>query len=174
VGLFIAEANTKKRAALILIPSILFSALAITQVLTLFIPIPPRKDISTKLHGWKELGQIIQKHDKRTGKKAIFIVQGTTLASLSAFYGKLPPERIAEPYCAGNFRIWWKNTIIPKNKKVVYVDDNYYSQISQFKKFADKISSETHQIKFKDRTIKTINTYTFNKLSTPIKLKPYR
>jgi hypothetical protein len=96
------------------------------------------------------------------------------LASLSAFYGKLPPERIAEPYCAGNFRIWWKNTIIPKNKKVVYVDDNYYSQISQFKKFADKISSETHQIKFKDRTIKTINTYTFNKLSTPIKLKPYR
>lgn len=174
VGFFITEVNSSKRAKWILLPSVILTITVLAQALFFVFSIPPRKDVSNRLHGWKQLGQIIQKADKNTGHKAIFVAQGTTLAALCAYYGKLPPDRIAEAYCSGNNRIWWKDIIIPVDKKVVYVDDNNYSLAANFSRHADKVSSETYPIKVNNRVIRTININKFEHLISPMKLIPYR
>jgi len=174
VGFYISKNNTRQRLKWFLGPTLIVTILAVLQALTLFIPTNSVNDISKRLHGWSEMGQIIQKIDKETGHEAIFIVQGTTLSSLVAFYGNLPVNRITDIYCSGNYRIWWQNKIIPSTAKVVFVDDDNYSELINFKHYAKKIISDTYAIKVFNKSIRKININIFDDLSSDIALKPYK
>ena len=157
--IFVAEyiRGNSRRIKWVAGPSAFLAILVILQSLSFVLPLPPKADISRRLHGWTQMGQILQKVDIETERKACFVGQGAPLAALLGFYGKLPPERVAEIHKGGNFRFWWKDRSLPKGSDIVYVDTNNNSEAKNFARFFESSASSTHELKYLGKTVKTIN-----------------
>jgi hypothetical protein len=160
-----------RRKKWVLIPSALLAALVIVHSFTLILPLPAKSDISTRLHGWQKMGETLQKIDEQLGKEAIFVGQGYGLASLAGFYGKIPPERVAEIHNNGNFAYWWQNRALQPGTDMVYIDDSRHSEALVYvNKFADA-ASQTLKIDYAGRQVQKIGITTFKDLHTELKFK---
>ncbi len=160
-----------RRRNWVIVPSALLAALVVVQSLTLIIPVPPRSDISTRMHGWRKMGELIKRADADTGRKAVFVGQGPPLAALIGFYGDIPAARVAEVHAGGNFQIWWKNRELPAGSEVVYVDDDKYSEAMHFAANFAESASMTVPISFAGRHIRNINLTTMKNLQKNLKFK---
>lgn len=152
-------------------PSAFLAVLVVVQSLSLIVPVPPRSDISTRLHGWRKLGELVQKADTETGGKAVFVGQGPPLAALVGFYGKIPAERVAEIHGGGNFQFWWANRELQPGTDVVYVDDDNHSEAFHFARNFAEVSSLTVPLHYAGRHIRNLNLTTMKNLQTKIKFK---
>jgi len=158
VGEWIGEGNIKRKVCCVIGPSALLASLAVLHALTLIIPLPPGSDVATRLHGWVDLGRAIQRIDKDTDFRQVFVGQGAPLTALAAFYGKLPPNRIMEAHGTGNWKFWWTAGALPAGSGIVYVDEYKYSEAAAYTpQFMGPNASETHRIMFLGREIRKIN-----------------
>lgn len=156
-----------KRLVWVIAPSAILAILAIFQSMTLLLPLPGRSDITLRMHGWRQLGEIVQRIDRETGNQATFVMQGATLSTLVSYYGKIEAPRTAEVVAAGNFRVWWKNRRLEPGTDVIYVDDNRYSEAKNHaQKFADA-AYESYDIFSLGRKIRTINITRMRNLQVP-------
>ena len=141
------------------------------QSLTLIIPLPPRSDISTRLHGWQKMGELVQKVDAETGHQAIFVGQGPPLAALVGYYGKIPPHRTAEAHAGGNFRVWWQNRELEPGADVVYVDEDKHSEAANFAGNFAEVASNSISVSYAGRHIRNFNVTIMKNLQTNFKFK---
>ncbi len=139
-------------------PSAILGAIAIFQAITLLAPIPPGWDISTRLHGWIPMGERIKTLDAEKNRKPIYIGQGAPFTALIGFYGKIDPERLLEIHGTGNWKFWGAEKNLGPDSEVVYVDDNNNSEaIAYGRLFRERIGTESFDISFNGRYIRTIN-----------------
>lgn len=155
----------------VIAPSAFLAALVVLHSMTLILPLPPRSDISTRLHGWRQMGRLIQKADAENGRKAVFVGQGPPLAALVGFYGKIPAARVAEIHAGGNFRFWWQNRELEPGTTVIYVDDDVYSEAIHFAKYFSEVASITQPVYYGGRHIRNLNLTTMKNLKQPHKFK---
>mgnify|MGYP001617880260 CR=1 FL=1 len=134
-------------------------ALSLFQAATLGLPINPKQDVSTRLHGWTEYGKLVQENDLRLGGKGYFFAQGAPFAAITSFYGKLPPDRIGEVNGSGNWKFWWRDRQLPVGASAVFLDYSPYPEVpSVGPRFFDKIvASETVPIVSRGKLIRKIN-----------------
>ncbi|MBF0544117.1 MAG: glycosyltransferase family 39 protein [Candidatus Riflebacteria bacterium] len=141
-----------------ILPTSIIGLLASFHAITLILPIAPDCDISARLHGWKEMGEEIQKIDKKLDGKPIFVVQGNTLAALTGFYGKIPFDRIVEVNLKNSWQFWCRDFQLPPKSNAVYVDDNQWSAWQEYSGFFEKtLASVSVNISFSDKKLRTIN-----------------
>ncbi|MDN5278606.1 MAG: hypothetical protein PWR01_2571 [Clostridiales bacterium] len=171
VGEWILAGSDNRRRNWVLAPSVFLALLAVLQSITLVLPIPVRSDISTRLHGWKQMGEIVQKFDEQTGKKAIFVAQGAPLAALVGFYGKIEPGRITETHGGGNFRFWWNGRRLEPGTDMIYVDDDKFSEASRYTPVFAQTASHTFPIKSAGRHIRNLNVNLMQNLESELELK---
>jgi len=157
VSEWLINCKKPKRLTWVLAPSILLAMLAVIQSFTLILPIPTKSDISCRMHGWKEMGKILVKTDTETNYKACFVGQGAPLAALLGFYGKLPPERVAEIHKGGNFRFWLKDVKLATGSSIVYVDTDRYSEANAYVNKFSSSASQTYSIKKFNKQIRKLN-----------------
>lgn len=155
-------------------PSLLLALVAIIQSLTLVLPLPVRSDVTVRMHGWHQMGAIIKQIDASTGKKATFVVQGTTLATLVGYYGNIESERIAELYSNGNFRIWWRDRHLEPGSEVIFVDADRDSEAEHYGKQFGRNASESFAFFSCGKKIRTINLTRMSDLKEPLFFKPYK
>lgn len=159
--------NPSRRLKWVILPSALMAGIAIIQSLTLALPLPGKSDVTMRMHGWQQLGEIVRRADQASGKKATFVVQGATLATLVSYYGKIESQRIAELYSTGNFRVWWQDRQLEPGTNVIYIDENRHSEAAHHaEKFAAS-SCESHDIYACGRKIRTINVTQMVDLQEP-------
>lgn len=159
----------RRRHVWILGTSGLLAALAALQALTLFLPIPVRSDVSTRLHGWTQMGTALRAFDERTGRRLLFVGQGAPLTALVAFYGRLPPDRIAEINGAGQWTFWWGDRSLPPGTDLAYVDEGRYSEAEGFsRRFHGPTASESHPILARGRLVRTITITTLQNSREPL------
>lgn len=168
---WVASAQNTRRRNWVLGPSIFLALLVVIQAFTLLLPVPPRSDISTRLHGWKEMGALIQKADLETGHQAIFVGQGGPLAALVGFYGKLPPHRVAEVHGGGNYKFWWANNSLASGTDVIYVDEDRHSEAFAYSKRFAESASHTIPISFAGKHIRNLNLTTMKNLQSKFEFK---
>ncbi|MBI3038982.1 hypothetical protein HYY75_08035, partial [bacterium] len=162
-GAWLNHRQKKSTYYLVLLPSAIIALVGLLQALTSVIPIPPRSDITTRLHGWSAMGETIRKIDRQTNQRVLFIAQGAPLTALVAFYGLLPPNRIAEVNGKGQWKYWWMNwdkSYIepPFGSDAVFVDDNRNSEVNFIASFyQEKLASESILIKKNNRELRTLN-----------------
>ena len=150
--------RSTRRILTVCLPSLLLMSLAVLQAFTLVLPLPGRSDVSMRLHGWKTLGEAVRAADEKTGKKMTFIGQGVPFTGLVAFYGQLPPDRISTIHGMGNWRFWWKDSLLPPGGDIVYVDEGKHSEAMNVARyFAGVTSTESFPVVARGRNIRTIN-----------------
>ena len=154
---WLINTNYPKRLIWVLSPSILLAMVAIIQSFSLVLPIPTNKDISCRMHGWKEMGKILKKVDKETNHKACFVGQGAPLAALVGFYGEIPANRVAEIHKSGNFRFWWNKRKLATGTTIVYVDTDNYSEAKAYTPLFTTSSLKTYKIIKLKKQIRKIN-----------------
>lgn len=153
-------------------PSAFVAVLAVIQSVTLVLPLPPRSDVSVRMHGWKQMGEALKRVDADTGHKSLFVVQGTTLTTLTGYYGNIESERLVELYLNGNFRIWWQGLTIEPGRDIVFVDEDRYSEaVSMAAKFTT-VASESFDVFSCGRKIRRINLTRMSGLREPLEFKP--
>ena len=168
----VAAPNPRRRFAWVAAPSVFVAMLAVLQCLTLLLPLPPRADVSVRMHGWRQMGSALKKIDAETGHQALFVVQGTTLTTLTGYYGGIESDRLVELYVNGNFRIWWQGRVIAPGRDVVFVDENRFPETERLAaKFAG-IASEAIDIVSCGKTIRRINLTRMSGLREPLEFKP--
>lgn len=154
--------STKEKAPIrcgwVLAPSALLTLLVVVQAMTLILPLPPRADVSTRMHGWTQMGEAVRRLDERFGRTALFVGQGGPLTALIAFYGRIPPDRIAEIHGQGNWQFWWKNRRPASGSSAVYVNtDVRDSEASLFGAACEAVlASETLPIHSRGRLVRTV------------------
>lgn len=153
-------------------PSIFMALLAIIQSLTLLLPLPPRSDVTVRMHGWRQMGEAIRKLDAQTDREEIFIIQGTTLATLVGYYGGIESGRFAELYLNGNFRVWWHDRVIPPGSDLIFVDSDHHPETAAFSQKFTSSTTESHDIYSCGRKIRRINLTRMSGLKEPLKLIP--
>jgi len=160
---WLTQSALLKRFLSVVGPSLLLSVLVVTQALFCILPLPPRMDISIRLHGWTELGEMVREIDQKTGGKNLFVGQGAPLTALVSFYGKLPPDRIAEVHGTGNWKFWWNNRSIATGAEVIYVDDDRLSEAGPFSRYFERtLASFSRVITMRSRPIRTLNLTHFS------------
>jgi 4-amino-4-deoxy-L-arabinose transferase-like glycosyltransferase len=138
-------------------PSLILAFLAVFQAQTLLLPIPRGSDVSTRLHGWKELGALVRDLDHKTGKKAFFLSQGAPFTALVGFYGKIPPQRLTEIHGVGNWKFWWKEGAISSSTPVILIDNGVFSEIVGLSKaFSGVTASGSLPVTYQGKTIRTL------------------
>lgn len=166
---WLCEANKgRKRIYWVIGPSAALAIIAVIQVLTLALPLPPNADISLRLHGWRQMGEIIKKVDKETGNNLLFVGQGATLTTLTGYYGELPSSRIAEIVSNGNFKVWQKDRLLPAGSDMIYVDDNKYSEAEHWASRFSSHSARTYDIFHAGKLIRTIRLTHMKDLQEPM------
>ncbi len=161
----------RRRIYLVIGPSAILACIAVFQALTLALPLPAKSDISLRLHGWRQMGEIIRKADEETGHKLIFAGQGATLTTLTGYYGKLPSSRIAEIVSTGNFKVWQKGRELPRGSDVIFVDDNNHSEAMNWAGRFNWYSARSYDIYHAGKKIRTINLTHMKDLKEPM---PFR
>ncbi|OGK11701.1 MAG: hypothetical protein A2W80_01080 [Candidatus Riflebacteria bacterium GWC2_50_8] len=152
-------------------PSALLAVIAVIQVATLALPLPPKADISLRLHGWRQMGELIKKADAKTGNKLMFVGQGATLTTLTGYYGELPSARIAEIVSTGNFKVWLKDRVLEPGSDIIYVDDNNSSVAMNVAGKFSSHTSESFDIIEAGKKIRTINLTHMMGLKEPMKFR---
>ncbi len=164
--------NFSRRCRWVAGPSVILALIAVFQSVTLLLPLPPRSDVTVRMHGWRQMGEAIRKLDEKTGRKQIFIVQGTTLATLVGYYGGIESGRFVELYLNGNFRIWWHGRVLPPGTDLIFVDADHHPEASAYAgKFASS-TTESHDIYSCGRKIRRINLTRMSGLKAPLTLIP--
>ncbi len=154
---WIGGRGTFFRPAVALGPSFLAAVLVVAHAYFQFLPLPPRSDVSIRLHGWTEMGRMIREFDSKTGGEKRFISQGAPLTALVAFYGKLSPERIGEIHGAGNWALWAEENPIGTGTDVIYVDEGRHSEVDSFAaNFTGKAGSMSEVIRVGSREIRRV------------------
>ncbi len=148
---------SNKRIKWVVLPSALLAMLVIFQALTVILPVPVKSDISSRLHGWTEMGQKLQQIDSQFSKKAYFVGQGAPLAALLGFYGKISPERVAEIHKGGNFRFWWENRKLEPGSTIVYVDTDKFSEAMAYADKFEKVASQSMDVFYNAKKLKRLN-----------------
>lgn len=158
VSLWMTSGIGERRIKWVFYPSVFLALLAIIQAFTLVLPIPPKSDVSTRLHGWTRMGELVRKVDLETGRKALFIGQGAPFAALVSFYGALPPDRIAEVHGVGNWKFWSNHLQIASDTEAVYVDTGRFSEARGFldRFFPEGIASQGFEIDSRNRIIRNV------------------
>lgn len=148
----------RKRCTWVLGPSTVLTLIVVIQALTLILPIPPRADISLRMHGWREMGAKVRELDRRFDGKALFIGQGGPLTALVAFYGRIPPERVAEIHGQGNWYFWWQDRQPASGSSAIFVNtDGRASEASLFGNACEAVlASETIQIHARGRVVRAV------------------
>lgn len=156
--LFTAEGKLRSRLGWVLGPSALLTLLVVVQAMTLILPLPPRADVSTRLHGWKQMGEAVRRLDERFGRTALFVGQGGPLTALIAFYGNIPPGRVAEIHGQGNWQFWWKGRQPASGSSVVYVNtDSRDSEAPLLGAVCEAVlASETLEVFSRGRQVRTL------------------
>lgn len=160
--------NSSKHFFAVLAPTLLVTFIALFHTITFSLPIPQRTDTIARLYGWRQMGKIIQSANQESNNKSSFVVQGSALASLVAFYGKVDSQRIFEPSGAGNYRIWQKGRKIPTGSDIIYVDIDRISNMQWYKDRFDTIKSRSHEIEINNKIIRNINITKMYNLKKPI------
>ncbi len=152
------EGKLRSRVGWVLAPSALLTLLAVVQAMTLVLPLPPRADVSTRMHGWQQMGEAVRRLDERFGRTALFVGQGGPLTALVAFYGRIPPERVAEIHGQGNWQFWWKGRQPASGTSVVYVSTNEPGSEARLFGAACEttLASETLPIRSRGRLVRTL------------------
>ncbi|MEW6711409.1 MAG: glycosyltransferase family 39 protein [Candidatus Riflebacteria bacterium] len=171
VAEWICAGEGSRRRNWVIAPSAFLAFLVVIQSLTLIIPLPPNADISTRLHGWRKMGEVVQRFDADTGYKAVFVGQGAPLATLVGFYGKIPSERLAEIHGGGNFQFWWQNRELAAGSEVIYVDDDKFSEAMNFARFFTASESIKIPVTYAGRHIRNINFTRLSNLNSNLKFK---
>lgn len=170
----VTSGNFRRRLFWVSGPSFALAVLAIIQSLTLILPLPVRSDITLRMHGWRQMGEYLRQADVETGKKAVFVVQGTTLTTLAGYYGGIESARIAELYANGNFRIWWRDRQLEPGSDVVFVDADRYPEASVFATNFTSTASSSHEIFACGKFIRRINITRMYGLREPLRFKPVK
>lgn len=171
-GEWLGAGDGPRRLRWVLGPSAVLAALAVIQALTLILPIPPRSDVSTRLHGWQEMGRAVRALDDATGRREVFVGQGAPLTALVAFYGGLPPERIMETHGTGNWKFWGERLALPAGSGIVYVDEGRLSEAEFYlPRFLGPNASESHPIRARGRELRTINLTVLKNSRDPVIFK---
>ncbi|NLI74969.1 MAG: hypothetical protein GX442_00845 [Candidatus Riflebacteria bacterium] len=166
---WLGQGNAPSRLRWVLGTSGALTALAVLQAMTLALPLPPRSDVSTRLHGWSAMGRAVRAFDERTGRRFVFVGQGAPLTALVAFYGGLPPDRIMEAHGTGNWRFWWGQQPLPTGRDLAYVDVGHLSEANAFlSRFQGPNASETIPIESCGRRIREITITTLQGSLVPI------
>jgi len=126
------------------------------------------------MHGWKQMGEFVRRVDAETGRKRLFVVQGTTLTTLLGYYGGIEPERLIELYVNGNFRVWWRGKTLPPGTDVVFVDADHHPESAFFGSKFTKTASESLDIYSCGRKIRRINITRMDGLLQPHEFIPYK
>jgi 4-amino-4-deoxy-L-arabinose transferase-like glycosyltransferase len=158
VAHWLAGGNFRRRLAVVCFPSLILMALAVFQAFTLYLPLPGRSDVSMRLHGWEALGEVIRLADEKTGKQLLFVGQGVPFTGLVAFYGQLPPDRITTIHGMGNWRFWWKDSLLPIGADIVYVDEGKHSEAPNVARFFEQsVMTEQYPMTARGRFLRTIH-----------------
>ncbi|GAB4274434.1 MAG: hypothetical protein Kow0029_14780 [Candidatus Rifleibacteriota bacterium] len=168
---WIAISPTTARKYWVLGPSVFMAAIVVLQSLTLILPISPKSDISTRLHGWREMGKKIRKLDEQLEYKAVFVGQGAPFACLVSYYGNIPPERIAEIHGDKSFRFWWASQTLPLGSDIVYIDNDKYSEASAYTGYFSESASFSLPISYAGKKIRNINFTTMKNLKHKFEFK---
>ncbi len=160
-----------RRRNWVVVPSALLAVLVVFQSLTMLIPVPPRSDISTRLHGWRQMGERVRQLDEETGHRAVFVGQGPPLAALIGFYGKIEPERVGEIHAGGNYRFWWRNRVLATGTDLIYIDEDKFSEAIHYTSRFAHSASETMPIYYLGRHIKNLNFTTMKNLQQSFEFK---
>ncbi|HQB83189.1 MAG TPA: hypothetical protein PLR50_06830, partial [Candidatus Rifleibacterium sp.] len=155
-------------------PSLLLTVVALVQSMTLVLPLPVRSDVTVRMHGWKQMGEFVRRVDAETGRKRLFVVQGTTLTTLVGYYGGIEPERLIELYVNGNFRVWWQGKTLPPGADVVFVDADHYPEAAAFGGKFTSTASESLDIYSCGRKIRRINITRMDGLLQPHQFIPLK
>ncbi len=162
----------RRRTAWVLGTSGLLAALAALQALTLVLPLPVRSDVSTRLHGWTQMGAALRAFDERTEHRFVFVGQGAPLTALVSFYGGLPPDRIAEICGTGQWGYWWQNRTLATGSHLAYVDEGRWSEVGGWlPRFHGPNASESHPLISRGRLLRTITITTLQNSRTPISFR---
>ncbi|HEY9069900.1 MAG TPA: glycosyltransferase family 39 protein [Candidatus Ozemobacteraceae bacterium] len=155
--LLAVPAARRSRILWVVGPSAALALLVTVQAMTLILPLPPRADISIRLHGWQTMGAKLREIDAVTGHTHLFVGQGGPLTALVSFYGNLPPERIAEVHGKGNWRFWWAGREPASGSNAIYVDEGRFSEALGFgKAYTTILASETLPVVSHGRLIRTL------------------
>jgi len=158
----------RRRIYWVIGPSAFLAVVAVIQAITLVLPLPPKADISLRLHGWRQMGEILKQVDQRTGNKLLFAGQGATLTTLTGYYAKLPSDRIAEIVSTGNFKVWQKDKHLEAGSDMIFVDDNNYSEALNWATRFNSHSAESFEIFAAGKKIRTINVTHMKDLKEPM------
>lgn len=162
----VTSENFRKRACWVIGPSAILASVAILQSITLWLPVPPKSDVTLRMHGWRQMGEIIRQLDAETAGKCYVVAQGGTLGTLVSFYGQISGDRVAELYSSGNYRVWWAGRHLEPGADVIYVDENRHSEAdTHAQKFAEHIK-RSHDIIVAGKKIRTLNVTLMKNLQT--------
>ncbi|MBF0407124.1 MAG: glycosyltransferase family 39 protein [Candidatus Riflebacteria bacterium] len=146
-----------KRVILCVLPTSFIGILASIHVQTLILPVRPDYDISSRLHGWQEMGKMIREAVEKLDNPFV-IVQGNTLTSLTGFYGKIDKDRIVEIHLKNNWKFWCRNFSLPIGANAVYIDENNWSCLNeQIPFFEKKGNASVCEIFYAGKKLRTIN-----------------
>lgn len=166
--------NPRRRFKWVVGPSFFLAVVALIQSLTLILPLPVRSDVTVRMHGWKQMGEALRRVDAETGKKALFVVQGTTLTTLVGYYGGIESDRIVELYVNGNFRIWWKDRVIEPGREILFVDADHHPETERFAQKFSQTSAESFDIISCGKKVRRINLTRMSGLKESLEFKPYK
>lgn len=170
--LFVSEWICQKKSSnfrhyLILGPNVLLVLLVVFHTLSMALPLPKNADISRRMYGWREMGELIREVDKQTGHKAVFMGQGSALTTLVGFYGGIDSDRLVEAYLSGNYKVWWKDRNLVQGSDLIFVDTDDYSEWERLGSFFAESERELHEIKVRGKTIRSIGISTMRNLNKP-------
>ena len=170
------KAGSYKKFYICFLPSLLLSCLALFHCFFLFFPLPPRSDVGARMHGWRPMGELIKRVDVETNHKAIFVVNGTTLASLIGYYGNIESNRLLDRSLAGNFRVWHTGTQINKEDNVIFVDLDNDKAAERFADLFDNSEINKDSITFSmgTRYIRRVNISFLNSIKETFVFEPSR
>jgi 4-amino-4-deoxy-L-arabinose transferase-like glycosyltransferase len=168
---WICLTDSKKAFKWIAGPSIALTALVLLQSFTQILPLPANADVSTRLHGWKKMGETLKQIDQKTGQKAVFVGQGYGIASLAGFYAELPKDRVAEIHNNNSFAWWWKNRTLPPGTDMVYVDDGKFSEAFIYVPRFAEAASQTLLVEYAGKQLRNIGITVFKDLQKELEFK---
>jgi 4-amino-4-deoxy-L-arabinose transferase-like glycosyltransferase len=168
---WIAAGKNNRRRNWVVGPSAFLAFLAVLQSLTMILPIPPKSDISTRLHGWRQMGEKVKKVRSDLPKNSIVLVQGAPLAATVGFYADVKPANLAEIHAAKNFRFWWNRDSLASGTNVVYVDDNDNSEAVHHAEKFEESQSIALPIYVNKKQIKQINVTVMKNLQKQLIFK---
>jgi len=137
----------------------------------MLLPIPPKSDISSRLHGWRQMGEKIREIRNSLAEKHIVVGQGAPLTSTVGFYADVKPDNLAEIHADKNYRFWWGKNSLASGTNIIYVDDNNNSEAIHHAEKFEKTKAFAMPIFVNGKQIKQINVTVMNNLQKQLVFK---